>query len=102
MPHAIALYLLTDSPTDLLTSSPSPYNLCVPFSCPICKKNVDDSTIGEPGSLFPFCSDRCKLIDLGRWLNGSYQIPVKDQDADETGDESTLETWQNPNAPKRG
>jgi endogenous inhibitor of DNA gyrase (YacG/DUF329 family) len=24
---------------------------------------------------FPFCSDRCKLIDLGRWLGESYRIP---------------------------
>jgi endogenous inhibitor of DNA gyrase (YacG/DUF329 family) len=28
-------------------------------------------------SLFPFCSERCKLIDLGRWLDGNYQIPVE-------------------------
>lgn len=24
--------------------------------------------------VFPFCSERCKLIDLGRWLNGEYAI----------------------------
>jgi hypothetical protein len=29
---------------------------------------------------FPFCSERCKLIDLGRWLGGKYQIPVVDPD----------------------
>jgi hypothetical protein len=33
---------------------------------------------------FPFCSDRCKLIDLGRWLDGKYQIPVAEQDDDAT------------------
>ena len=27
--------------------------------------------------LFPFCSERCKLIDLGRWLDGKYQIPAQ-------------------------
>lgn len=27
---------------------------------------------------FPFCSERCKLMDLGRWLNGSYHIPGKE------------------------
>jgi endogenous inhibitor of DNA gyrase (YacG/DUF329 family) len=32
---------------------------------------------------YPFCSERCKLIDLGRWLDGKYQIPVKE---DETED----------------
>jgi endogenous inhibitor of DNA gyrase (YacG/DUF329 family) len=31
---------------------------------------------------FPFCSDRCRLIDLGRWLDGKYQIPVVEEDED--------------------
>jgi hypothetical protein len=26
----------------------------------------------------PFCSERCKLADLGRWLGGGYRIPVSD------------------------
>jgi len=26
--------------------------------------------------LFPFCSERCKLVDLGRWLDGRYAIEV--------------------------
>ena len=54
--------------------------------CPICKKPVD-----EPGDrqapddpFFPFCSERCKLIDLGRWLDGKYQIPVVPDDLDES------------------
>ena len=25
---------------------------------------------------FPFCGPRCKTIDLGKWLNGEYRIPV--------------------------
>ncbi len=24
---------------------------------------------------FPFCSDRCRLLDLGKWLGGEYRIP---------------------------
>ena len=48
--------------------------------CPICKKEVDESDLGKPGSTFPFCSQRCKLIDLGRWLDGKYQIPAKDDE----------------------
>jgi uncharacterized protein len=39
--------------------------------CPICKQTVPD-TVRE---LRPFCSKRCKLIDLGKWLDGSYAIP---------------------------
>jgi uncharacterized protein len=39
--------------------------------CPICKKEV---ALGEPD--FPFCSERCRLIDLGRWAAEEYRIPV--------------------------
>jgi hypothetical protein len=49
--------------------------------CPICKKTVaelDDP--GSPNRFFPFCSERCKLIDLGRWLGERYRIPVKPAD----------------------
>jgi endogenous inhibitor of DNA gyrase (YacG/DUF329 family) len=54
------------------------------MNCPICKNPVDESTAGQQGSPFPFCSERCRLIDLGRWLSGKYQIPVKDADAEES------------------
>ena len=47
--------------------------------CPICKRQVDESERQRKGSFFPFCSERCKLIDLGRWLEGKYQIPVKEE-----------------------
>jgi endogenous inhibitor of DNA gyrase (YacG/DUF329 family) len=30
----------------------------------------------------PFCSARCKQIDLGRWLNESYRVPAVEQDED--------------------
>ncbi len=32
----------------------------------------------------PFCSERCRDVDLNRWLSGSYAIPVRD-DEDEDG-----------------
>ena len=50
--------------------------------CPTCKKAVTAPGPGEPMGPFPFCSDRCKLIDLGRWLDGKYQIPVAGDDED--------------------
>ncbi len=53
--------------------------------CPICKKPVN-SNPGDPKSPYPFCSDRCKLIDLGRWLDGRYQVPVAPDDDDESSD----------------
>ncbi len=39
--------------------------------CPICRKIVLRS---EPE--FPFCSERCRLIDLGKWASGGYVIPA--------------------------
>jgi endogenous inhibitor of DNA gyrase (YacG/DUF329 family) len=55
------------------------------MNCPICKKPVPDPKPGEQ-SFFPFCSERCKLIDLGRWLGGKYQIPVVDTDEAHDGE----------------
>lgn len=46
------------------------------IDCPICKtvlENVADDY--EPR---PFCSPRCKLVDLGNWLNESYRIPTNE------------------------
>lgn len=54
-----------------------------PVRCPICRKPAAARIEGEK-SPFPFCSERCKLIDLGRWLDGSYQIPTEPDDLDET------------------
>jgi hypothetical protein len=49
--------------------------------CPICRNSVSDGPRGDDAKHFPFCSERCKLIDLGRWLEGRYQIPVEDDSA---------------------
>jgi endogenous inhibitor of DNA gyrase (YacG/DUF329 family) len=37
-------------------------------SCPVCGKPTQPATR-------PFCSPRCKDVDLGRWLNESYRVP---------------------------
>ena len=48
--------------------------------CPVCYAPVDL----EKTPTVPFCSDRCRLIDLGRWLDESYAVPeVKKPDPDE-------------------
>ena len=39
--------------------------------CPVCAAPVD--LVKNP--TVPFCSDRCRTIDLGRWLNESYGLP---------------------------
>lgn len=45
--------------------------------CPICKKPV----LTADGD-FPFCSERCRIMDLGKWASGDYRItsPVLDPD----------------------
>ena len=43
--------------------------------CPVCSKRFSISKLDDLPS-FPFCSDRCRLIDLGRWIDGNYAIPV--------------------------
>jgi endogenous inhibitor of DNA gyrase (YacG/DUF329 family) len=43
-----------------------------PRRCPACRGPVAP----RPGNrAFPFCSPRCRLLDLGRWLDGDYRIP---------------------------
>lgn len=59
--------------------------------CPTCRKPVPEPPPGQPLGAFPFCSDRCRTIDLGRWLDGKYQIPVtisEDEDEEPAGPSS--------------
>ncbi len=46
--------------------------------CPICKKSTDSATDAD----FPFCSDRCRLMDLGAWAAEKYVVsdPIFDSD----------------------
>ena len=32
---------------------------------------------------FPFCSDRCRLLDLGKWFDGRYRVPGEPAGGDE-------------------
>ena len=44
--------------------------------CPICGKPAKSKNR-------PFCSPRCAMIDLGRWLGGDYRIPTSEPPEDE-------------------
>jgi endogenous inhibitor of DNA gyrase (YacG/DUF329 family) len=46
-------------------------------SCPICGRAMQGQGLAE-WPQFPFCSPRCKTIDLGRWLGESYGIPAEE------------------------
>lgn len=58
-----------------------------PLHCPICRKPVP---LDNPE--VPFCSERCRTIDLGKWASGDYKIssPILDPDV--------LESLQNEQA----
>jgi endogenous inhibitor of DNA gyrase (YacG/DUF329 family) len=43
--------------------------------CPICGKPAIEK-------FRPFCSERCSLVDLGRWLGGGYRVPTAERPED--------------------
>ena len=53
--------------------------------CPVCKKE----TTWTKNPFRPFCSDRCRLMDLGRWASEEYRIAGEKKSIDEgrEGDE---------------
>ena len=57
-----------------------------PVICPICDKRMDNQGPKEWPE-WPFCSPRCKLIDLGRWLKQDYAVPVPPKLDDEDDDD---------------
>jgi len=44
------------------------------MTCPTCRAKVTKDP-SAPNKRFPFCSERCHLVDLGRWLGEEYRIP---------------------------
>jgi hypothetical protein len=56
--------------------------------CPICKKPVKAPPHGEAeeAKYFPFCSKRCRLIDLGAWFDGEYKVVSKLPDTPQDDD----------------
>ena len=56
--------------------------------CPVCNKATHQK-------YRPFCSSRCKLIDLGNWIDGSYRLPA--DDVPEEADIIDLESHVNKN-----
>ena len=42
------------------------------MKCPTCGKSIEWK---KDNPFRPFCSERCQLIDLGRWVEGEYRVP---------------------------
>ncbi len=53
------------------------------FPCPRC----GEPTQWEDNPFRPFCSERCKLIDLGAWANDEYRLPTQDAPQAENSEE---------------
>jgi endogenous inhibitor of DNA gyrase (YacG/DUF329 family) len=56
--------------------------------CPVCDAHVDL----ERSPTVPFCSERCRLIDLGRWLDEAYAVPEQKTPDDEEGADESSES----------
>lgn len=49
-------------------------------TCPICQKPV---ALRAENPSYPFCSRRCRAVDLGRWLGEEYRVPDRQMDEQE-------------------
>ena len=43
-------------------------------ACPICRQPIDETRPSRP-----FCSERCRLLDLGNWLDERYAVPASEE-----------------------
>jgi endogenous inhibitor of DNA gyrase (YacG/DUF329 family) len=50
--------------------------------CPIC----GIAFRADACTSIPFCSDRCRHVDLGRWLNEGYSLPVEPEEGEGGGE----------------
>lgn len=56
--------------------------------CPTCQQEFDPNT----STAMPFCSSRCRLVDLGRWIREDYAVPCRrptqdDEELEEADDD---------------
>ncbi len=68
-----ALDVPPEAPRRLLQPKRFPDSCRDAMKCPICKKDVSPED-----QFFPFCSERCKIIDLGNWASEKYVISTPD------------------------
>ncbi|MBU6160245.1 MAG: DNA gyrase inhibitor YacG [Myxococcales bacterium] len=68
------------------------------FKCPVCK-----AVTGLPGvnRSFPFCSERCRFVDLGRWIDGRYAVDARTGKLDlvEPSDDDSLRVVDKSDVP---
>ena len=52
--------------------------------CPVCGKEA----AWRDNPFRPFCSERCRLVDLGKWAAEGYRVPGEQRSSDDDDDES--------------
>jgi endogenous inhibitor of DNA gyrase (YacG/DUF329 family) len=57
------------------------------MKCPICGK----PTVWRDNPDRPFCSERCRILDLGNWASEDYRVSVPLADVDESIDQEPLQ-----------
>jgi endogenous inhibitor of DNA gyrase (YacG/DUF329 family) len=63
-------------------------------ACPQCGTGIE----WNPANRYrPFCSERCKMIDLGAWATERYRVPVTETDDPEVPDENPEDDRPRPN-----
>ncbi len=63
------------------------------MKCVICKKEI------ELKEFVPFCSSRCRNIDLNRWFDEVYVVPDGDNVEKNAGQDSKIDLYENMNCP---
>ena len=66
--------------------------------CPTCR-----TIVLRTDAEFPFCSERCRLIDLGKWASGGYVVstPITDPESMENLSAEHKDSQQEPNQRER-
>ena len=64
------------------------------FRCPICGKPTSQTTDAD----FPFCSERCRTLDLGNWAAERYVVSESVIDEDELNDDAPPASRENDNS----
>ena len=72
-------YLILDRPLKNAMAR----NIIKNIKCPKCRKPAT----WEGNPFRPFCSERCRMIDLGAWVTGEYRVPGEEKMEDEEEEE---------------
>jgi endogenous inhibitor of DNA gyrase (YacG/DUF329 family) len=54
------------------------------LTCAICRKLIERRPANR---FYPFCSERCRMVDLGKWMGEEYKVPAAPDELDEFSDE---------------